>query len=343
MATGVPLTLSKFFMTKKMPKKFSINFQIKEAITDEKFKITDGNGIFDLVVSDMKPQWKKYFRPGRFAKIIMPKLDKTLGAVTMGENSILLQGRSIEGLDQTPTLDKTFAPISSTFELDKHQHVSWSIIGKVAEKYEGKFRNTSFLKLGIKDINGNKNSVSIWKQNLDYSWIDLNMVLIFKNLKTDKYPQTKPFHLSTKMGSVIELAPSINRDEYASVKIFDGEIDGKIAGFNNFIPFRCCSECKKSIGLTKIGSKCPICSKIVENILHNFSVNLIINGEEEFVTLLCFKSNLSFEPSKEDNGDASESELREKFEDCTVSATFNNKQNKETGMIQKHVQTLHIM
>ena len=46
---------------------------------------------------------------------------------------------------------------------------------------------------------------------------------------------------------------------------------------------------------------------------------------------------------KEDNGDVSESELREKFEDCTVSATFNNKQNKETGMIQKHVQTLHIM
>ena len=79
----------------------------------------------------------------------------------------------------------------------------------------------------IKDLNGTKTRVSIWRQPqkpmVEFTKLE---VYSFKNLMTDKYPDIKPHHLKTGYYSVIKKCPEEIEEKFANIQYFDGQFEG---------------------------------------------------------------------------------------------------------------------
>ena len=88
----------------------------------------------------------------------------------------------------------------------------------------------------IKDLNGTKKRVAIWRNSDDYNQRSPGNVQLvdggvysFKNLKVDKWPKEKPHHLQTGYGTLIRVCSDATKEKFKDIVKCDGYLEG-----NNF-------------------------------------------------------------------------------------------------------------
>ena len=87
--------------------------------------------------------------------------------------------------------------------------------------------------LQIKDIDGTRQRLTIWQNNVDME-LELNKVYSFKNLQTDKYPKSDnpPYHLKTTNETKIKLLSGHTQKKFQEVSLTDFNVEGNERNFD---------------------------------------------------------------------------------------------------------------
>ena len=311
-------SLKKAFTQKQLPKFFKINLQIQKMINENKFVVTDG-GVFSEeepttlvfcmeIVGNFKQNQRKYFAVGAFIKLIRPTLRMEDYTILVNEKTIVCLGDQIEGLPAPAE----FLPLDATLVMDSNTPVPGKVLAKVVRIYDQKgpysTRYGPKIKYAcqIKDLDGIGQVLQFWRPESKLCPVQPDMTYVFYNLKTDKvtdkYFSEKPYQLSCDKDIDIEEASREQNEEHSNIRYSDGMFRGAILAINNVSKFRSCFNCSRSINVRNfvVGEKCPNCKKEVAIINEDFSFTLIVEGEDDVLSMTCFKRLITYDGSCND-------------------------------------------
>ena len=97
------------------------------------------------------------------------------------------------------------------------------------DKKSGKMMTAFVRALFVKDLDGVKTRISIWRQP-QKSVIEFTKLKVysFKKLMTDKYPDNKPHYLKTGYYSIIKRCSEETEEKFANIQDFDGKFEGNL-------------------------------------------------------------------------------------------------------------------
>ena len=96
--------------------------------------------------------------------------------------------------------------------------------------FQGK---STLLPTVVKDIEGTKTNLSFWQNHVDLGILKEGRVYAISNLVTEKYPNTKPYYLATRLGTKVELVSSEVEKQFETILYVDGTFTGEIVGFQD--------------------------------------------------------------------------------------------------------------
>ena len=250
----------------------------------------DDTIMYQLDFSEAKEAQKKHFVTDQILKIIHPSLDQD-------EQRICVTASTLVFPMSNPTKREDLGNLKVIQHLDPKEIATQKIALKVVsamEKREVKtnWGTTSVRKIVCKDVLGNSTNVSLWSNHCNSSTIRVNAVYYFENLMAEKYPEIKPHFLGTSRRAIItEITAAAVKARFADISEMDGTVVGTILGFQDIYNYKSCPFCKCSFK-GDAGDACGKCKKIVAEIKDDFRFSVVIQGDEEPVTLIGFKSAL---------------------------------------------------
>ena len=123
------------------------------------------------------------------------------------------------------------------------------LVVKIVRLYNAKAANTPFglkmvRQMEIKDVNNDRQRLSIWQQHYDYDQLVENDVYFIKRIKVEKYPKEgPPFNLASLFGLIIKKASSKVSDTFKGVSLYDGRTKGVVEGIKNVALYEACGNC----------------------------------------------------------------------------------------------------
>ena len=156
------------------------------------------------------------------------------------------------------------------------QELSRHIVVKVVRIYEerlahSKYGSSLVQGMEIRDENGEKQRLSIWRKHFDYNDITLNEVFYMKKLKVENYPPSgPPFNLISLYGVDIKKACNEVSARFGAVQLCDGTEVGQVEGVTNVAMYMACQHCTSKVSPNL--KYCGRCKKSLKNarITHYF-------------------------------------------------------------------------
>ncbi len=178
-----------------------------------------------------------------------------------------------------------------------------NIVAKVVHMSPQKqSRYSKFRTVGLKDVKGNKNFVSLYGAFAEQ--VEEDKVYSFKGLSIQDYkgPHDSFNRLATKANSSIsEQSSGVVKNLFSEIKAGDGILKGVILGHEEPYTYMSCPFCGKA-NFERDDSTCNFCKKsyVGKSSVIDFNVTLaiLLDDKEETVRVFCFRRHLNISMEK---------------------------------------------
>ena len=269
--------------------------KIKEKVSPLEYVIADTSGTATMVIKVNRPTHKKYLNIDQCIKIVNPGLDMVNSKVIIEKKTHVFQGTSL-----LVDVISHHINLSDIKDLGSKELVTGKLTVKVVKcdvvSITTMYGLRTLKKLTVKDLNGGKTNISVWRSHKKFNSIVNEGVYSFTGLFTDNFPTNPPHFLSTKPYTVVENADPGTTAAFEGITEIDETVEGIIIGFQDVYLYKGCPNCKCSI--SQDGSCiCRKCGKKVAIPDDNFKFAMVVQLEEDkgTSTFVGFKSILNTE------------------------------------------------
>ena len=166
----------------------------------------------------------------------------------------------------------------------------------------------------------------VWPNHKPFESFVENTVYYIENIKTGKFPDTKPHGLNSRWGFKIVEAPEAVSKKFSQVEYIDGTTTGNILGSENIYHYDACKICLKKVFGKDVN--CRECKQLLVIVPYfSFNVDIAVtieNDDEEIIQFKGFKKmikEINIEDPKSDE------ELQEQFFGKNVEITYITNKN----------------
>ena len=279
------IQLANLFSTKE--EKINLLVKIVGKVGSKQYIVADqsASGV-PLEVGVHRTIHAPYLIVDKTIKILNPVLDKESAKIIIGSKTHIFFGTGLKMGEQAKR--KCEICLKDVAALTPRQTTVGRLLVKII-KADDCVINTKngvrdIKKLVVKDINGAKNKITIWKRNNNKSYwnVQEGLAYYFTNLFIDNYPENSPHFLSDKDTTKVELASKEVQDQFVRITLADDAFNGTILGFQEIVVYKACTKCRTAVKTgDEAEERCKRCFTKVENPTDCFRYHIVIELEEK--------------------------------------------------------------